>query len=158
VGKGVPYSKVKKVYSVNMLYFDLGSGKDYIYHGTTTFKGLHYKDELNLTEKQKTEFAGLKIKDICPEYYFLRLNHFRNSVKNDIDEWMYFLKNRVIKSKFKAQGLAETYERFDFYRLSIKERRSYDSYIDMCRSCESTIYTAKLEGRGKAKGNDAFVP
>jgi hypothetical protein len=29
-------------------YFDLGSGRDYIYHGTTTFRGLHYKDELGV--------------------------------------------------------------------------------------------------------------
>ncbi|MDR1811518.1 MAG: Rpn family recombination-promoting nuclease/putative transposase, partial [Candidatus Fibromonas sp.] len=60
LGKGVPYSKVKKVYSINVVYFDLGSGRDYIYHGTTTFRGLHYKDELELTEEQKAEFARLE--------------------------------------------------------------------------------------------------
>jgi len=159
MGKGVPYSKVKKAYSVNMVYFDLGSGKDYIYHGTTTLKGLHCNDELKLTDKEKAEFAGLKIKDICLEYYFLKPNHFKNSIKNNIDEWMYFLTNMIIKPKFKAQGLAEAYERFDFHRLSIKERRAYEHYIDSCRSNESTIYTAKLERRdGKAKHNIHFVP
>ncbi|MDR3000732.1 MAG: PD-(D/E)XK nuclease family transposase [Fibromonadaceae bacterium] len=69
--KGMPYSKVRKVYSINVVYFDLGSGKDYIYHGTTTFKGLHYKDELELTSEQRNEFAKLDIKDIYPEYYIV---------------------------------------------------------------------------------------
>ena len=30
-----PYSKVVKVISVNILYFDLGQGDDYVYHGST---------------------------------------------------------------------------------------------------------------------------
>ena len=36
---GNTYDHVKKVYSINILYFDLGKGKDYLYHGTTTFTG-----------------------------------------------------------------------------------------------------------------------
>ncbi|MCI5143603.1 MAG: Rpn family recombination-promoting nuclease/putative transposase [Candidatus Electrothrix sp. ATG1] len=39
--KKEPYSKVAKVISINILYFDLGHGEDYIYHGTTSFRGLH---------------------------------------------------------------------------------------------------------------------
>lgn len=34
--EGDPYINIKKVYSVNILYFDLGHGTDYIYHGTTS--------------------------------------------------------------------------------------------------------------------------
>ncbi len=154
LGKGMRYSKVRKVYSVNVVYFDLGSGKDYIYHGTTTFKGLHYKDELKLTDRQKEEFAKLEVKDIYPEYYLLRVNHFKNVVKNKIDEWMYFLKNSKVKPKFKAPGLAEAVEKLEYSRLSPKERRAYDKYLDVMRGNDSSIYTAKLEGKaeGKAEG------
>ena len=154
LGKGVAYSKVKKVYSVNVVYFDLGSGRDYIYHGTTTFRGLHYKDELELTEEQKAEFARLEIKDIYPEYYLLKVDRFKNVIKNKIDEWMYFLKNSKIKPKFKAPGLAEAIEKLEYSRLSPKERRAYDKYLDTQRSNESGLYTAKLEGKieGEAIG------
>jgi predicted transposase/invertase (TIGR01784 family) len=158
MGEGMDYSEVRKVYSVNVVYFDLGAGRDYIYHGTTTFRGLHYKDELKLTEKQKAEFARLEIKDIYPEYYILKVDRFKNSIKNKIDEWMYFLKNSKIKPKFKARGLAEAAEKLEYSRLSAKARRAYDKYIDIRRSNKSTVYTAKLEGRaegeiiGKAKG------
>lgn len=34
---GKMYDKVKKVYSINILYFDLGKGNDYLYHGKTVF-------------------------------------------------------------------------------------------------------------------------
>ena len=35
------YAKIVKVISINILYFDLGVGDDYIYKGTTSFIGLH---------------------------------------------------------------------------------------------------------------------
>jgi len=39
--EGHAYSTITKVISVNILYFDLGKGTDYIYKGTTQFIGLH---------------------------------------------------------------------------------------------------------------------
>ncbi|MCI5142474.1 MAG: Rpn family recombination-promoting nuclease/putative transposase, partial [Candidatus Electrothrix sp. ATG1] len=47
--EGSPYSEITKVISVNILYFDLGQGNDYIYHGTTSFQGLHEQDLLQLS-------------------------------------------------------------------------------------------------------------
>ncbi|MDR1581966.1 MAG: Rpn family recombination-promoting nuclease/putative transposase, partial [Prevotellaceae bacterium] len=37
--RGAKYMEVKKVYSINIVYFDLGQGKDYVYHGKTRFMG-----------------------------------------------------------------------------------------------------------------------
>ncbi|HDN25490.1 MAG TPA: Rpn family recombination-promoting nuclease/putative transposase [Thioploca sp.] len=41
---GNDYSEVSKVISISILYFNLGLGKDYVYHGTTDFRGLHYDE------------------------------------------------------------------------------------------------------------------
>jgi predicted transposase/invertase (TIGR01784 family) len=156
--KGMPYSQVRKVYSINIVYFDLGVGEDYIYHGTTSFKGLHYKDELELSPSQKAEFGIFEVKDIFPEFYILKIDRFSNDVKDKIDEWMFFFKNSSIKPEFDAPGLAEANERLEYSRLSPEEQRVYDKYVDIRRSNESTVYTAKLEGRlegrleGKAEG------
>jgi len=38
---GTEYRDVVKVISVSILYFNLGSGDDYVYYGTTEFRGLH---------------------------------------------------------------------------------------------------------------------
>ena len=48
-----PYSATIKVISVNILYFDLGQGSDYVYHGQTSFRGLHERDLLQLSEEQQ---------------------------------------------------------------------------------------------------------
>ena len=48
IGLGSPYDKVRKVYSINIVYFELGQGKDYVYHGKTEFFGIHNNDKLNL--------------------------------------------------------------------------------------------------------------
>ena len=48
--KNDPYHKIKKVYSIGILHFDIGHGSDYIYHGTTEFKGIHNNDILGLTD------------------------------------------------------------------------------------------------------------
>ena len=41
------YKDVAKVISVNMLYFDLGEGDDYVYYGKASFRGIHRKDTLD---------------------------------------------------------------------------------------------------------------
>ena len=41
---GNKYDKVKKVYSINIVYFDLGKSNDYLYHGRTVFTGAHTGD------------------------------------------------------------------------------------------------------------------
>ena len=33
INLGDDYDKVRKLYSINIVYFDLGQGKDYVYHG-----------------------------------------------------------------------------------------------------------------------------
>src|ERR1700677_2711346 len=46
MAKGTPYSQVKKIISVNIIYFPLGQGQDYIYYGATNFVGMNKKDVL----------------------------------------------------------------------------------------------------------------
>jgi hypothetical protein len=41
MNRGRDYVEVKKVYSINILYFDLGEGADYLYYGQTTLTGVH---------------------------------------------------------------------------------------------------------------------
>ena len=38
INRGESYDKVRKVYSVNIVYFSLGHGTDYVYHGKTEFR------------------------------------------------------------------------------------------------------------------------
>ena len=98
---------ITKVISINILYFDLGSGSDYIYKGTTRFVGLHNHDILELNAKQKQLFKKDSVEALYPEYYLIKINRFNDIAKDTLDEWIYFLKNEEIKENFTAKGLKE---------------------------------------------------
>lgn len=43
----------EKIYSISILYFDIGKGDDYLYHGQNNFTGVHTGDRLEITTKEK---------------------------------------------------------------------------------------------------------
>ncbi len=131
--KGNAYAQIKKVYSVNILYFDLGHGKDYIYQGTTRFIGIHQNDELGLNNNQKELYQRDHVHQIYPEYYLLKVNQFNDVAKDTLDEWIYFLKNEEIKDNFQAQGLLEAKDKLAEMKLSAPEKRDYEIYLDNLR-------------------------
>ncbi len=49
--RGDNYENVSKVYSINIVYFNLGEGTDYVYWGKTVFRGLHNNEILQLPER-----------------------------------------------------------------------------------------------------------
>ena len=155
--EGKAYSTISKVISVNILHFDLG-GDDYIYHGTTSFIGLHSKKELQLSEKQKQLYSVEHASDLYPEYYLIELGNFNDIAHNTLDEWIYFLKNEDIKTAFSAKGLSEAKETLDVLRMSASERRAYEHYQiqlhDKASMYESTYVVSRAEGReeGRAEG------
>ena len=110
---GQKYSEIKKIISINIVYFDLGQGQDYIYRGKTNFRGLHQNDILGLSYKQKITFLKKEVADIFPEYYLLKVNQFNDTAKDTLDEWVYFLKNSEVKDEFRAKGLKEAGEVLD---------------------------------------------
>jgi predicted transposase/invertase (TIGR01784 family) len=83
--QGVSYDQIKKVISVSVVYFNLGSGDDYVYHGTTRFRGLHFNDELKLDEDQKLTYGVQTPAGLYPEYYLLKINNFNDIAKDGLD-------------------------------------------------------------------------
>ncbi len=148
------YSEVVKVISVNILYFDLGQGEDYVYHGSTTFKGIHKKDVLQLSEDQQKIYKKDKIYQIFPEYYLIKVNNFDNMAKDTLDEWVYFLKNGEIKDNFRAKGLVKAKKSLDILKLSEQERRAYERYKDDLHYQASMFESSYTVGfmKGEEKG------
>lgn len=154
--RGAEYMEVKKVYSINIVYFDLGQGDDYVYHGRTHFTGLHRKDELRLSRAQREAFGKETAGDIYPEYYILKVNNFDDVAKDTLDEWIYFLKHNVIKDEFKAKGLKKARKALDRDNLTPEERKAYDYIQDQRGEERSMIASSKLEGRieGRIEGRE----
>ena len=152
---GQTYSNVKKIYSVNILYFNLGHGDDYIYHGTTYYTGIHSKNPLGLNEKQKVLYQKEYVHQIYPEYYLINVNQFNDVAKNTLDEWIYFLKNEEIKEDFRAKGLLEAKEKLDSFKLPDPEKQDYARFVENLRyresMAESTFDSGKIEGKIEEK-------
>ena len=152
--EGKAYTGITKVISVNILYFDLGCGSDYIYKGTTRFVGLHHHDLLELNEKQKQLFRKESVESLYPEYYLIKINRFNDIAKDTLDEWIYFLKNEEIKESFTAKGLKEAEEKFSIMALPEDEQKAYEHYKDDLRYQASMFESSFGDGynEGKVEG------
>ena len=151
ISLGQPYSEIKKIISINIVYFDLGQGKDYVYKGKTNFEGLHEKDTLQLSIQQKQTFTKKEISDFFPEYYIIKVNKFNDIAKDTLDEWVYFLKNSEVKDEFKAKGLAEAKEVLDIMRLDKEQQYGYNRYLDYLHYKASEILSLRLEAEDKVR-------
>ena len=153
--EGDDYSKVVKVISVNILYFDLGEGKDYIYKGRTQFRSFHNHEELlKLSKNQMEKFNKVYPGDIYPEYYIIKVNNFDDVAKTPLDQWIYLFKNSAIKSNFKAKGIQKAGRVLDKLKMSKEERQAYEDYIDTKRYNKGVFETALYEERKKIKQLD----
>lgn len=148
--EGDAYGKIKKVYSINIVYFDLGQGIDYVYKGLTEFRGLHKGDLLALNPRQKEVYPVNHVSDIFATYYLLKVNTFNDVAKDSLDEWMYFLKHSEIKDEFTAKGLPEAKEKLRRDNLSPAEKHAYEKYLHYKRISENEYESALWEGRDLA--------
>lgn len=147
IKEGEPYGEIKKIYYINIVYFGLGQGKDYVYEYKGEFVGLHEKDTLQPSLLQKQQYSVEKVSDIFPKYYLLKVNNFQKVAENALDEWIYFLKNSEVKDEFKAKGLDKAKEKLGYENLSDKEKRMYDRFQEDKRIEISVEYTAKAEAQ-----------
>ena len=143
---GNKYDKVKKVYSINILYFDLGKGSDYLYHGKTVFTGVHTNDRLEVNTKEADELRMRVPEDIFPEYYIIRVNEINSVATTPIEEWLDYLKNNRIKDDTSTPGLKEARQKLLYLTMSDKERRAYDEHMDDIMVQNDVLDTAEEKG------------
>ena len=158
ISLGEGYQKVKKVYSISILYFDLGVGSDYIYHGQNHFIGVHTGDRLRINTRDRDAVVTRLPAEIFPEYILVRVNEFDKVATTPLDEWITYLKDGTIRPDTTAPGLREAREKLKYYSMSTQERHAYDKHLDTIMIQNDVIDTAKWEGRmeglaeGKAEG------
>jgi predicted transposase/invertase (TIGR01784 family) len=147
IKEGQAYAEVKKIISITIAYFDLGQGKDYVYHGTTVFRGVHKNDILTLSGKQVELYKKDNIQEVYPEYWVIKVSQFHNRVKDKLDEWIYFFKNAEIKSSFSAKGLKEAGEKLDQMKLNEKDAKAYKKYLKNLRDIASEQHTIMADAQ-----------
>ncbi|NEP62073.1 MAG: Rpn family recombination-promoting nuclease/putative transposase [Symploca sp. SIO2G7] len=136
--QGQEYGKIRKIYSVNIVYFNLGKGDDYIYRLRSEFVGMNNEDILQPTPAQEKRYEIAKVADIFPEYYLLKVRNFKGEAKTTLQEWIYFLRNSEIKEEFEAKGMVEAKETLRVNNLSEQDRAAYKRYMEN-KSYEASI-------------------
>lgn len=151
---GQLYSEVKKVYSISILYFDIGRGTDYLYHGQNSFVGVHTGDFLEVSTKEKNAIVRKLPAEIFPEYFLIRVNEFNKVAVTPLEEWIEYLKTGVIHPDTKAPGLEEARRKLVYYNMNKAEQLAYDEHINAIMIQNDVLSTAAMEGRqeGLAEG------
>lgn len=142
-----PYDEIKKVYLIDILYFDFGKGSDYVYHGRNPFIGIHTNDELSVTAKEESVIAQKLPGEVFPEYYLIRVNEFNQVAKTPLEEWVKYLKTGIIDPDTTTPGLSEAREKLRYYDMSPGDRYAYDEHINAIMIQNDVLSTAKMEGR-----------
>ena len=145
INSGDAYGKIKKVISINIVYFELGHGDDYIYVGSTDFIGMHNRQKLGLSPVQKQKYHLGEVADVFTTYYLLKVNRFDDVAITTLDEWIYFLKNSEIPDNFSAKGLLEAKEHLRIDSLPPADRHAYENFVKLERIRISEITTAQDE-------------
>ena len=156
IERGDNYAKVRKVYSINIVYFSLGHGKDYVYHGKTEFRGIHTNDLLELTPFQRQTFKADTVSQLYPEYYNLKVNGFNQVAKSPLEEWIYYLNTGEIPSNATAPGLDEARQKLKLAMMTRNELAAYYRHLDNIVILRNNIITEREEGRaeGRAEGHE----
>lgn len=160
---GDAYRKICKVISVSIVFFNLGTGKDYLYRGSTVFKGKHFNDKLELNAEERAIYQAAHVaspqapEEIFPEYYIIKVSQFHERVQDKIDEWIYFLKHGKIEKNFAAKGIQSAAEKLDVLRLNDQQRRAYDYYQESLHDDASfnlmvDVRAQQAEEKGIEKG------
>ena len=155
INRGEGYEKVRKIYSINIVYFALGHGKDTVYHGKTEFRGIHENDILELTPFQRQTFKADTVSQLYPEYYILKVNDFNKVAKTPLEEWIYYLNTGNVPDGAQAPGLDAVRERLKLDRMSREELNAYYRHLDNIVILRSNIYTERAEGRAEERATIA---
>lgn len=155
INLGDKYNQVKKVYSISILYFDLGKGDDYVYRGQTKFLGLTKNDELQVTTKERDVINMKSPEEVFPEYYLVRVNAFNKIAENHLEEWIKYLKDGEIDENTTAPGLQEAKRKLEYMAMNRAEKLAYDEHMNAVMIQNDVISTAMKEGHaeGHAKGH-----
>ena len=155
INRGQGYEKIRKIYSINIVYFNLGMGTDFVYHGKTEFRGIHNNELLNLSPFQQQKFEVSEVSQLYPEYYILKVNDFDRWSKVPLDQWIYFLNTGEIPEDASAPGLPEAREKLKLAHMSKAELEAYYKHLDNVVILRDNIITARGEGHleGRMEGH-----
>lgn len=148
LGLGEVYGNLVKVISISILYFNLGTGDDYVYYGTTEFRGLHTGHPLLLRERVEAicDTFTYQQKNVFPDYYLINVERFQDVIESSLDEWIYMLKHNSVREDFKAPKIEKAREKLALLKMLPAERKQYERYVESVVIERDMFETARADG------------
>lgn len=140
------YGPIGKVYSVNIVYFPLVHGKDFVYHGKTAFHGIHTDELLDLSPFQQQVFEVDETHCLYPEYYILKVCDFNKIPQSPLEEWMYYLNTGNVPDKVTAPGLDMVKKQLRLEQLKQEDVKAYHRHLNDLAILRDNLYAEHTEG------------
>jgi len=153
---GEDFKDISKVISISILYFNLGYGDDYIYYGTTEFKGINtgnkfvVKKRVDISETLEPKYKFVE-KKIFPEYYIITVERYKNIVQKRIDEWIYMIKNNEVADGSTSKNIDKAKQKLAEINMTDEQRKAYEKYLINLAKDKDVVNTAKEEGREEGR-------
>jgi hypothetical protein len=148
---GNDFSNISKVISISILYFNFGSGDDYVYYGDLNIRGMNtgnpliVKKRIDISETFAPKYKFVE-KDIFPEYYFITIDRYENIIRKHIDEWIYMIKNSEIADGSTSKNIDKAKQKLAEINMTDEERKRYEKYLINTVRERDALETAKDEG------------
>lgn len=149
LGANQSYLKIKKVFHINLLYFPFKDTKAPLHHGKVIFHEIDNKHPIDFHLKDRGMHT-FDAHNIFPEYFLISIPLFDGVIKQEMDEWLYLMKNSEVKESFKSPYMKKVAERLSILKMTNKELENYDTYL--MDNMKIRDYVISAEERGEERG------
>ena len=149
ISSGEDYSSIKKIIHINLLYFPFSNTKTPLHYGKTVFH------EIDTQHPQDLHIADLGMKffdshNVFPEYFVISVPLFNDVINNEMDEWLYVVKNSEVRPDFKSPYMKKVAERLNVLKMTPEEKKTYQAYRN--ESLKERDYIVSAEEKGREEG------
>ena len=147
------YTTIKKVFHISLLYFNIQNMKKPIYHGKTIIHEIDTSHPISVRIANQG-LVTFNIPNVFPEYYFISVPNFDDTINEEIDEWLYVMKHSEIKEGFKSKYMQKVSDKLAVIKMTNDERNEYFQYQKEAVHNQDVLVAAEYKGRveGKIEG------
>jgi predicted transposase/invertase (TIGR01784 family) len=149
LGSSQSYLKIKKIFHINLVYFPFEATTSPLHHVKVIFHQIDNEHSIDI-QLIDTGMHIFDVHNIFPEYFLISIPLFDDVIKQEIDEWLYVMKNSQVKESFSSPYMKKVAERLNILKMSNKERKVYNTYL--MESFKNLDYFLSAQRKGKAEG------
>ena len=147
LASGKNYNNIIKVFHISLLYFIPQNVNGIFYHGKTIINEIETNEKLSIDMKIKGGDKIYKAENILPEYFFIFIPAFSGRIKNEIDDWLYVMKNSKMPSIFYSKYMEKVARKLSILKMTESERIEYNAFVKSRRDHDDSHFFARAEGK-----------